>query len=624
MTKKTTQQAFDADVAQLIQLVTHSIYSNKDVFLRELIANANDAIQKAKIYAAQDTKYLWKETELEILVSLDEKKNTITIEDTWVWMSREDVTNNLWTIAKSWTKAFLEWMKDAKESGWDLIGQFGIGFYSAFMVADTVTVETKKMWEDAVLWTSDGKWTYDLWESKKENRGTIITLHITEDAKEYLAEDRLRKLILTHANYVPVPVKMNGEQVNAMRSVWSKQKSEVTKEEYNKFYTAFTFDQSEPLDTIHLHIEWMVNFKALLYIPKNPPIFGHIDAEQDYGPSLYVQNVMIMERSKELLPVWLRFVRGVVETPDLPLNVSRELIQSSSVLEKIQKTLVKEVLKSLVWLAWNERDTYAEFYSHYNRYLKEGIHYDFDNKDTIAWTLLFHSWKQEKDVTIQEYIWEWFTKDSPEVKEWETPVEKAPVYHLIWNSLSELKASPYLEQFDWSDQDVLLMVDPIDERVVQALTSFHGYPLRSAMNANVDTPKDEKKEKELEKKTEENKEFLDFVNETIWEKVEWVFLSHRLKSSPSMLVTKDGQSSAQMERIMESMGQQVSKWTRTLELNADHPLVEKMITAFAADKKSDETKDIVLYAYEQAVLLEWGVLEDMTWFLQRSNRLIGK
>jgi len=329
MTKKTTQQAFDADVAQLIQLVTHSIYSNKDVFLRELIANANDAIQKAKIYAAQDTKYLWKETELEILVSLDEKKNTITIEDTWVWMSREDVTNNLWTIAKSWTKAFLEWMKDAKESGWDLIGQFGIGFYSAFMVADTVTVETKKMWEDAVLWTSDGKWTYDLWESKKENRGTIITLHITEDAKEYLAEDRLRKLILTHANYVPVPVKMNGEQVNAMRSVWSKQKSEVTKEEYNKFYTAFTFDQSEPLDTIHLHIEWMVNFKALLYIPKNPPIFGHIDAEQDYGPSLYVQNVMIMERSKELLPVWLRFVRGVVETPDLPLNVSRELIQSS-------------------------------------------------------------------------------------------------------------------------------------------------------------------------------------------------------------------------------------------------------------------------------------------------------
>ncbi len=604
----TTQQPFDADVAQLIQLVTHSIYSNKDVFLRELIANASDAIQKAKIHAAQDTKYLWKETDLHIKISHDDKANTITIEDTWIWMTQEEVTANLWTIAKSWTKAFLEWLKESKE-WWDLIGQFGIWFYSAFMVADKVTVETKSATsKDAVHRSSDGKWTYDIGESKKKTRWTIITLHITDEAKEYVDENRLKSLIKTHANYVPVPIMIWDEQVNQMRSLRSKQKSEVTKEEHQEFFKSLTFDQGEPLDTIHLHIEWMLNFKALLYIPKNPPLFWHIDAEQDYGPSLYVQNVMIMDRCKELLPVWLRFVRGVVETPDLPLNVSREIIQASNVLEKIQKTLVKEVLKSLTRIIKNEKESYNEFYKNYNRYLKEWIHYDFDNKETIAWTLLFHSWKKKEQVGLEEYVWE----------------DKNPIHYLIGSSISELEASPYLEQFHDTDTDVLLMIDPIDEWVVKALPTFKEHSLRSAMHAETWST-DEKETKKQEKIAEENKDFLWFLTEIIWQdKVEKVVLSSRLKSSLSMLVTQEGQASAQMERIMNSMWQEVPKSKRTLELNTEHTLVSKMKEAFENDKKSDATKDLVLYAYEQAVLLEWWVLEDMTWFLQRSNRLIGE
>lgn len=639
---------FDADVAQLIQLVTHSIYSNKDVFLRELIANSNDAIQKAKLLAAQDTTYLGDESDFFIKVDVDTENKIITIEDSGVGMTKEEVITNIGTIAKSWTKAFVEQLKQQKDAQNELIWQFGIGFYSSFMVAEKVELETKAKDADAVLWTSTWQGSYDLDESSKTTRWTIIRLHLREEDQEYADQYRLRSLITKHANYVPVPVQMKEieegkekkdgtwEQINKMTSLWSRQKSSIKEEEYQEFYTSLTFDQEKPLDTIHLHIEWAVTFKALLYIPKKLPMFGMQQSEQDYGPSLYVQNVLIMDNAKELLPVWLRFVKWVVETPDLSLNVSRELIQSSTVLAKIQKTLIKEILKSLTWFAGNEREDYEVFFEHYGRFLKEGVHYDWENKEKIASLLVFATNQSDTKKTLDEYLGEdqeerakaktESNTDDQENKD--STKEKSPIYYLTGQSLTQLQASPYLEQFEKAGQEVVLMDDPIDEWVVGALQTYKEHKLMSATSSDIDLSwktEEEKKEekKELEKKQAEEKDFLTFVQAKVGtDRLEKVVFTTDLQESVWVLVTKEWQTSAQMERMMEAMWQQVTKGKRILSLNMNHPLVQQMISTFHSDKDSSQLNDLILHTYDQAVLLEWGMIEDMPSFLKRANRLI--
>lgn len=649
-----SQKSFDADVTQLIQLVTHSIYSSKEVFLRELIANANDAIQKAKIESAKDASYLWDETDFTITIGVDTEKNIITITDTGVGMNEEEVVSNIGTIAKSWTKAFLEQLKAQKDQSSDLIGQFGIGFYSAFMVADRVELETKKVWDEAVYWESDGKWTYEIKSSDKQTRGTTITLHLNEEAKEFASHSKLKMLVKKHADYVPAAIMMAQlndkwepqdtlEQINAMKSLRTRQKSEIKKEEYKEFYTSLTFDQNDPLDTIHIDIEWVFNFKALLYIPKNPPAFGHIDPEKEYGPTLYVQNVMIMENAKELLPVWLRFVKWVVETPDLSLNVSRELIQSSALLAKIQKTLVKEILKSLKWIQGSEKQEYAEFYSHYSRYLKEWVHYDRENKQQIAGLLKYHTRLEKEEVTLdeilerQEKILEKTAADNDSsadedkeenVEDWvsENKEEKSPLYYLTWPSLEQLRSSPYLEQFESHEIDVILMNDPIDEWVVQWLFTYNDHPLKNAMQADLDgwdESDSEEIKKELEQQEKDNKDFLEYIQKTIWENLlEWVKLSTKMKSSLAMLTAKEGQTSAQMERMMQAMGQEIPKWKRTLELNSNHELIKHVMKTFNTDWESEKIQELVRYLYDQAVLLEWWQVDDINAFLKRANSLI--
>lgn len=619
MTKKVTKE-FSADVAQLIQLVTHSIYSNKDVFLRELVANANDAIQKAQFKAAQDSSYLGDETEMKIRIIADEDKKIITIEDTGVGMSRDEVIEQLWTIAKSWTKAFLEQIKEAKDSPSDLIGQFGIGFYSAFMVASTVEVETKAVGSDAILRTSEGGGSYEIQSSDKTSRGTIIRLHINEEGKDYLTEWKLRSLVHTHANYVPVPIMMRKleewkptdewEQVNAMKSLRTKNKSEVKDEEYDEHYKSLTYAMDGPFDTLHIAVEWAVTFSAVLYIPKSLPMFGHIDPEQDYGPSLYVRNVLIMDRCKELLPVWLRFVRGVVETPDLSLNVSRELIQGHALLKKIQTTLVKEVLKSLTWKMKESRSEYTDFYATFNRYIKEWTHYDHERKESIAELLLYHSWRKNTLVSFDEYS--------------ESLEEKAPIYYLAWAPLGQLKASPYLEQFDGTDTDVLLMEDPIDEYVTQWLRDYKDHPMRSVMHTNTnDNDKESSKEKD-KKPTKKQASLLSYLKKILGDTVEEVTVSQRLKNSLAVLVTEEGQSSAQMERIMQSMGQNVPKAKRTLEVNPNHPVAKMLQTAMEVKEQQDRAQKLAQYTYDQAVLLEWGMVDDMAGFLATTNELIAQ
>ncbi len=663
MAKKETMtetKQFDADVAQLIQLVTHSIYSNTDIFLRELLSNSNDAIQKARMLSLQDTSYLGEETDLQITIETDPDAKTITITDTGIGMNRDEVISNIGTIAKSWTKAFLESLeksnkakKDAKKEGeWsmnsDLIGQFGIGFYSSFMVAKKVELETKANGSDAVKWTSEWDGAYELDVSTKTTRWTTITLYLNnlDDNDAYADHYRLRGLIKTHSNYVPVPIMMKKmedmkpsdewEQINQMQSLWTKQKSSIKNEEYDEFYKTMTYSQEWPLDTIHVSIEWLVNFKAMLFIPKQPGMFEQMQGggnDQEYGPSLYVQNVLIIEKAKDLLPVRLRFVKWVVETPDLSLNVSREILQDNKVLDKIKQALIKEVLKSLSYLAKTEPDAYASFFAHYGRYLKEWVHYEKELQDDIAWLLLYSTLQVEKPRTLAQ-IADATSRDLPEApsakaddKDWaddkkaDAPESLPPLYYLTWKSITEIKHSPYLEQFKTHKTDVILMGDPLDEYVVNGLQEYKEFNLTSATSPDIhlgDQEEQEVKKKETEKKSTENKDALEFFAKTIWEeKLEKVEFTHKIWDNLWVLVTPEGLPSPQMERIMKSMGQDVPPTKRILQVNDQHPLIKKVLD------KGEGNEEIMQYVYEQAILLEWWELEDMAWFVKRVNGLIG-
>lgn len=372
MSKKT----FSADVAQLLKLVTHSIYSNKEIFLRELIANANDAIQKAKILAAGDASYLGDEIDLNIKITLDKDKKTLTLEDTGIGMSSEEVEAHIGTIAKSGTKSFLEKLKDMKDTPNNLVGQFGIGFYSAFMVADKVEIFTKANGNDGVYRSSTGDADYEIEKNDKSDRGTRIVLHLNDESTEYLEDYRIRSLIRKYADYIPVAIMMEKtdeekktterEQVNSMTAIWQKNKKDVTEEEYTAHFQSLAFSQDKPLDIIHLNVEGSINYKAVLYIPKSTNPFVDLnDPNKEYGPALYVQNVMIMDHCKDLLPAWMRHIIGIVETPDLPLNVSREILQQSSLMSKIQSSLVKEVIKSLLYLKKENNSDYMTYYANF-------------------------------------------------------------------------------------------------------------------------------------------------------------------------------------------------------------------------------------------------------------------
>lgn len=622
----TTTHSFDADVSQLIHLVTHSIYSTKEVFLRELLANANDAIQKAKLLAAQDAGYLGDETTLDIHIAVDTDKKIITITDTGVGMTQDDVITNLGTIAKSGTKAFLEQMKQAKEDN-ALVGQFGIGFYSAFMVAEKVTVETKAAWDaPAVLRSSDGKGSYEIAESTKNTRWTTITLYLAEDAHEFADHRRLRWLITKHANYLPVAIFMpkldegkptsEQEQVNKMQSLRSRPKADVKPEEHTEFFQSLHFWAKEPFETIHLHLEWGVTFKAVLYLPAEKSPFEQMMPDQEYGPALYVQNVMIMDHCKELLPQWLRFVKWVVETPDIPLNVSRELLQSQDVLRKIRTTLTNEVIKSLARRAEQEddQDTYLAFLKEYGQFIKEGVYYDHDNKEKIAALLRFETLLGDKKIGLDTYV---ATGNA----------DKKEIYYLTWQSLAELRSSPYTESFKATNTDLLLMDEPLDEWVVQSLPEFKERKLVSAAGANLDIPETKEtkaKKKETEKKAGQQKDFLAFVRSTIGtEKLEKVDFTAKLTDSVAVLTTPDGQPSAQMEKYMQAMWQAVPASKKIFELNTDHALTNKMIDLYATDKDSDMLKNLILYSYEQAVLQQGGTVENMNAFIKRVNQLVG-
>ena len=625
-----TTHNFEAETGKVLELLTHSIYSNKEIFLRELISNANDAIDKARIKSLTDTNYLWENSEFSIKLERNEENNTLVIEDNGVGMTEDELHKNLGTIAKSGTKDFIEKLQKAKENADNnLIGQFGVGFYSAFMVADKVEVETKSNdSEKSFKWVSDGKSAYEVSEGTKTTRGTKLTLFIDEANVELIQEWKIRELIKKYSNYVALPISMEVEekdeegkvtgskieQLNDMKSIWTKSKTSVSKEEYIEFYKTLSMDFKEPLSHIHNNVEWIVSYKSLLYIPKEKNMFVNMDdPNKEFGPKLYVKNVLILENCKDLFPVWMRFLHGVVETSDIPLNVSRELLQSHTTLEKIKKSLVKKVIAELKKNMKNNSENYDVFLKNYSNLIKEGIYYESENREEIAGLVKFDT-LDGKTLSLDEYIEQLADK------------EKKEIYFIAGKSKAEVLASPYLAQFKENNVDVLLFTEPVDHFVLQVLNEFAGHKMVSATSDEVKLK--EKTEEETKKEEELKKDFSDFlelskntIGSDIIEKVE---LNENLGSALGALKTPTNGIDPQMEKMMKAMWQEVPTQKRILELNPNNSLVSAMKSEFTKDLKSEKLSEMMKYAYNQAVLLEWGEIDNMPEFINTLNKFAGE
>ncbi len=643
----TQKYNFEAETWRILELLTHSIYSNKEIFLRELISNAADAIDKARIKSLTDSNYLKEGEKFEIKIETDPKNKTITITDNGIGMTKDEVIKNLWTIAKSGTKEFLEKLKENKNKiDNNLIGQFGVGFYSAFMVADKVEVDTKTQDWEAVKWISDWKTSFEVLSSDKKDRWTKIILHISKWNEEFLEDWRLRELIKKYSNYVSVPIMMRAydsrtdeekkkepkempfEQVNETTPIWKKSKSEIKGEEYEEFYKTISNDWNKPLFALDTQAEWLVNYRAILFSPKDVSMYLDLtNPNIDYGPKLYTQNVLILEHAKDLIPVWLRFISWVVETSDLPLNISREMLQSNSALEKIKKGLTKKVLAEFKKTLKNKREDYETFWKNYWKVLKEGIHYEFDLKEKIAEVSLFNSMLENKLISLDEYLEKAPEKEVEIEKDWKKEKTKQKsIYYIIAKSKAEALASPYIEQFRDKNIDVLILTDAIDSFIVQGFNEYKEAKLVNITTEDIELDeKSEEEKKKIEKKNKEFKSLFELVKNTIWaEKIEEVKFNDKLGSSLAALKTPKNGIDPQLEKMMRAMGQEVPTQKRILELNPNNPLVEQIKKEFDKDLKSEKLKEITNYIYNQAVLLEWGEIENPKEFINLTNKFASK
>lgn len=628
------QFTFEAETERLLELLTHSIYSNKEIFLRELISNASDAIDKARIKSLTDTQYLGEDTQFQIKIDADNKNNIITIEDNGIWMTLEEVKKNIGTIAKSWTKDFLEKIKESKEEN-HLIGQFWVGFYSVFMVAEKVELETKSNdTESSTVWISEWKWSYEIAAGEKKSRGTIIKIFLKPEEKEYAENWKLKELIKKHSNYIGVPIMMkeiendsnkekerSWEQINETKAIWNKNKSEIKDEEYNEFYSSLSYDFQKPLSHIHLNTEWMVSYKSILFIPQEKNMFGgNDDPSKEYGPKLFVQNVLILEKARDLLPVWLRFISWVVQTSDLPLNISREMLQSNNNLEKIKKGLTKKIIEKLKSELKDNQENYNIFLQNYGKILKEGIYYETELKEDIAGVVKFHSLLENRNITLDEYLEK---VKSTSLENGETDKKEGKnIYYITAKNLSEAKANPYIDQFQKKNIDVLLLTDTIDEWIVGTLHQYKENKLISITTSDLELENEEEK-KDIEEKTKEFKDVFELMKNTIGsDKIEKVQVTKRLWENIWALTTKEGWLTPQMEKMMKAMGQNIPHQKRILEINPESKIAKLIFEEFKKDLKSDKLKNMILYVYEQALLLEWWELEDYRWFINRVNTFI--
>lgn len=630
MSKRTKK--FKTEVQQLLHLVVHSLYSKKEIFLRELISNASDAIDRARFEALTQPALQRGDDEWKIKLIPDAAAGTLTLSDNGVGMTLEEVEADIGTIANSGTKAFMESLQSGAADNPEFIGQFGVGFYSAFMVADRVVVETRRQGSDAeaIRWVSEGTGSYTVETIEKEHSGTDIILHLREDQKSFLEEWTLRRVVKEYSDYISFPVVMDvtrkekkdpdneesdeeievtkEETLNSRKAIWRKKKADISEEEYHEFYKHVSHDYTEPLEVIHYQAEGTTEFQALLFIPAQPP-FDLFMQKDGFGPQLYVKNVQIMDHCKELLPEYLRFIKGVVDSSDLPLNVSREQLQDDVVIRRIRKSLVNRILGSLKDMKDKRPDDYRKFFTAFGRILKEGVHFDFENKDKILELLLFHTTatKGQEPITLTDY------RDR-------MSEDQQDIYYLSGENLEVLRSSPYLEAFTEKGYEVILLNEPIDEWVVQAVTEFKEKKLKAIDRGDLDL---DGESQEKEEKGGESEGLLKAMQDRFSEELSAVRMSRRLKTSACCLVNEEHGMNPNMERIMRAMNQDVPPTKKILELNPDHPLIARL-NALQEAGEEETVHNFMDLLYGQALLNAGADLKDPARFTRLVSDLMAK
>ena len=618
-------RGFETEVNQLLDLMIHSLYSNKEIFLRELISNASDACDKLRFTAVSDASLYEDDIELKVKIGFNKDERTITISDNGIGMTREEVIENIGTIAKSGTKSFLASITGDQKSDANLIGQFGVGFYSSFIVADEVTLRTRKAADstgNGVEWISKGKGEYDIKSIDKATRGTEIVLKLREGEDEFLNDWKLRSIITSYSDHIDFPVVMDKtteaaedggetvieeETVNQASALWTRAKSDIKDEEYKEFYKHVAHDYEDPIDWSHNRVEGTNEYTSLLYIPARAP-FDLYDRETRNGIKLYVQRVFILEDTEQLMPRYLRFVRGLIDSNNLPLNVSREILQGSKVIDSIRTGSVKKVLGMLEKVAKNDPEKYQKFWTEFGKALKEGPAEDTSNRERVAKLLRFsttHSDSEDETVSFDDYI-----------SRMQEGQEK--IYFIAADSYSAAKNSPHLEIFKKKGIEVILLSDRVDEWLTSHLMEFDGKKLQSVAKGELDLGKDEDSEKELEVKTKASEKLVKRMKKSLDEKVEEVRVSNRLTDSPACIVLNEQDMAMHMQRIMKEAGHAMPASKPILEINPDHPIVKKM-DAEKSKKKFDDWSDIL---FDQALLAEGGQLEDPASFVAKLNKML--
>ncbi len=632
--RKSTQKptvethAFQTEVQQLLQLMIHSLYSNKEIFLREIISNASDACDKLRFQSLTDKKLLEDDEALGIWINLDTNKHSVTIRDNGIGMTHDEVIADIGTIAHSGTKTFLEKMSTDKPADSNFIGQFGVGFYSCFMVAKEVTLLTRKAGtptSEGVKWVSDGSGEYTVETVERPERGTEIIISLNKDSREYAERYRVKNVIAKYSDHISLPIQMlkeakadkdgkpkkdqpiEWETINKGSALWARPKKDISEEQHNSFYTSLTYDPEPPALTIHNRVEGKMEYISLFYIPAKAP-FDLWDREQRHGIKLYVRRIFISDDAKNLMPNYLRFARGLVDSADLPLNVSREFLQQNRDIDKIRAASVKKILAEFKKLATSDIDKYHALWKEYGRAIKEGLIEDFENKDAIARLVRFastHKDSEAQTISLDDYI----TR---------MPAMQKAIYYVTADSYNAAKSSPHLEIFRKNDIEVLLLSDPVDEWVVSHLTEYEAKALKSIAKGDLDMAalKSKASKEETEKKSEAMKPLVEKFKSVLEDKVKDVRLSDRLVDSPSCLVADEHDLGGNMERIMQAIGQDAPSAKPILEINPEHDLVKQI------DVDGELTGEWAKLLFDQAALAEGATLKDPSDFVKRMNRLL--
>ncbi|MFZ0389959.1 MAG: molecular chaperone HtpG [Calditrichia bacterium] len=604
---------YKAEMKQLLNLIIHSLYTHKEVFLRELVSNASDALNKMRFRMLTDKNVVDPEAELKIKIEVDEKKRTFSIEDSGIGMTRDDLLNEIGTVASSGTLEFIKQMQaQEKKVDGNLIGQFGVGFYSVFMVTDEVTIETRHADPDskAYRWKSLEEGKFMIEEIERQARGTRISFTLREDSQEFAHDYRIKEIVNRYSNFVDFPIFLGKERINRVTALWQLPKSEQKESDINEFYKFISNDFEDPLAHLHLSIEGSVNFKALLFIPKTAPPFM-MREEQEKTLQLYSNKIFIQDDAKELLPEYLRFIKGVVDTEDLPLNVSREWTQNSPTMVKIRNVMVGKLLSFLDEMAKNEAGKYKQFYTQFGPLFKLGVNSDFTNREKIINLLRFESTVTAKDelTSLQNYISR-------------MPSDQKEIYYIAGENPDLIRRNPKLEYFRKNDIEVLLLTEPVDVFVVPSINEFDKKPLKSIDKADLDL-KEDTAEKQEALSDNLKKSIINVFKETLGDKVEDVVESKRLVDSPATLVSgKEGMDS-QMEKMMRMMNQEFTRSKKILEVNTRHPLIKNLAAITLRDSKDPLLRSSILQLYEGALLLEDN-LDSPTEFIRRMSEIMEK